>query len=376
MKIKVIIIDDESAMHYVMKKNIAKLQHVEVVGFFQDTSSASLFIKKHDVHIAFVDISMPDESGLSFAQRMAEHHPDLHIVFVTSHKEYALYAFDIYALDYIVKPVSLERIEKTVKKAMAIRQFAEMAKADTVSEQLDIYALGGLEVRSGTIGNVKWNSSKSAELFGYLLMQRGRMVARSRIVREVFGEMPQKNAATYLNTTIYLMRKSLEPHGLKSIIVSDNDAYGIDTVNARIDFVLFEEGLKQLAHINSENLQYALELEDLYTGELFGDKAYLWALNDIERLSNLYGAFVKRLATILLELNKNDSAIRLLNKRLSHNEWDEDTVYLLLNAYAAQKDKRSITQLFKKYEKILRKELNTSPSKKLVDAYTQLQSDF
>ncbi|MCQ6561599.1 response regulator [Paenibacillus mendelii] len=372
---KVIIIDDELAMHYVMRKSLAKLHHIEIVGSFQDTASASLFIQENDVHMAFVDISMPDESGMSFAQRMAEQRPDLHIVFVTSHKEYAMDAFDVYALDYIVKPVSLERIERSVKRAMAIQRFMEMDEDDKGNNQIDIYGLGGLEVRSGTTGYVKWRSRKSAELFGYLLMNRGRMISRARIVSDVFGEMPQKNAVTYLNTTIYQMRKSLQPHGLKSVILSDHDVYGLDIAQESIDFVLFEDGLKRFAVIDANNLYAALEIEDLYAGDLFGEKAYLWALNDIERLSSLYAVFVKKLASVLLEHQMDDTAVRLLNKLLSYNEWDEETVQLLLSAYAAQKDKISLTRVFKRYEKNLRKELDTAPSKELVHVYAQLQAD-
>jgi two-component system LytT family response regulator len=96
---KVIIIDDEKAMHLIMSKILDKLPDIEIVGFFQDTSSASLFIDEHVVHLAFVDISMPQETGMQFAERIAEKHRNLHIVFVTSHKEYAMNAFDIFALD-------------------------------------------------------------------------------------------------------------------------------------------------------------------------------------------------------------------------------------------------------------------------------------
>jgi two-component system LytT family response regulator len=50
---------------------------------------------------------------------------------------------------------------------------------------------------------VKWKTSKSAELFCYLLMHKGRLVSRARIIEDMFGEIPQKNAEIYLNTTVY-----------------------------------------------------------------------------------------------------------------------------------------------------------------------------
>ncbi|QGQ94197.1 response regulator [Paenibacillus psychroresistens] len=115
---KVIIVDDEKAMHLIMKTLLSKIPNIEILGLFHDTASAALFLNNHTVNIVFLDISMPKESGMQFARRIAKTSLNLHIVFVTSYKEYALDAFDMYVLDYIVKPVSLERLEKTVKKAI------------------------------------------------------------------------------------------------------------------------------------------------------------------------------------------------------------------------------------------------------------------
>ncbi len=372
---RVIVIDDEKAMHLIMKKLLAKLPSIEVIACFQDTSSASSFIEEHEVHMAFVDISMPKETGIQFAERMADRHPELHIVFVTSHKEYAMDAFDLFALDYIVKPVSLERIQKTVNRAMAIHRFAETPKEDKATNRIEIYALGGLEIRSAA-GSVKWMSGKSKELFGYLLLQRGRMVSRAKIVCDVFGEMPQKNAETYLNTAIYQLRKALEPHGMKSKIVSDNDGYGFDAANASIDFAEFEEKLKRWTAIDISRLDQLLEIENLYAGDLFGEKAYGWALSDMERLSVMYAGYVKKLGAVLLEHREYGTAVRLLNKLLSRNEFDEETVQFLLGAYAAQKDKAAFTNLFKRYGKMLRRELGIDPPQGLVMRYARLQSEF
>jgi two-component system LytT family response regulator len=373
---KVIIIDDEKAMHLIMKKLLSKIPHIEIVGLFQDTESASLFLNDHAVHMAFVDISMPLESGMLFAKRMAETGRNLHIVFVTSHKEYAMEAFDIYALDYIVKPVSLERLEKTVKRGMTINQFTELAKEDINQNQISIFCMGGLEVRSGQGGSVKWMSRKVAELFGYLLLNRGRMVSRVRITADVFGGMPQKNAEAYLNTTIYQLRKSLDSHGLKPCVKSDNDSYGMDFVGAYIDFVEFEERIKRFAVIDGSNLNQAKEAEELFVGDLFGEKAFLWALNDIERLSRMYTAFVKKLAEALLKHNEREFTVRLLLKLLGRNELDEETVSLILAAFAAQKNRVALTEQYVRYAKLLRKELGIGPSQELVLLYSRLLSEL
>jgi DNA-binding NarL/FixJ family response regulator len=121
LRMKVVIIDDEKAMHLIMKRMLAKIDEVEVAGCFQDTAEAFSFLMGGEVDLVFVDISMPRENGLEFAIRLRENGWQNKLVFVTSHKEYALPAFDVYAYDYMVKPISRERIHATIKRAHSDR---------------------------------------------------------------------------------------------------------------------------------------------------------------------------------------------------------------------------------------------------------------
>lgn len=376
---KVIIIDDEKAMHLVMRKLLAKISDIEVVASFQDTNTASLFLETHSVQMAFVDISMPRETGMEFAKRIADRGWNLHVVFVTSHKEYALEAFDLFALDYIVKPITLDRLERTVRRAMAVHQFSKVEKEEPAEHQTSIYCLGGIEIRTSSGGGVKWRSRKSAELFSYLLLNRGRMVSRVRLTEAIFGDMPYKNAEAYLNTTIYQLRKSLEPHGLKSMVKSNNDSYGLEVKNAVVDFVEFEEGLKTLSLIDASNINQAIAVEEVFAGELFGERGFLWALNDIARISRLYHVFVKKLAAALLRHKEEDMnylvvSIRILKKLLALNELDEESISLLMNAYAVQKDTVALTKLYSQYVRMLKKDLGIAPSPELLSQYISLKS--
>ncbi|WP_400244468.1 response regulator [Niallia sp. JL1B1071] len=372
---KVIIIDDEKAMHLIMRKMLGKIPDLEIIGMFHETASAFSFIKTHSVDLAFVDISMPKENGLEFAKRMADIDYNLPIIFVTSHKEYAMDAFDVYALDYIVKPVLLERLEKAVNRARAIHHYDYSEKHTKKREQIYIHCFGGLEVRSN-LGPVKWMSRKSEEVFAYLVMHRGRMVSRERIIEDIFPEMPQKNAETYLNTVIYQIRKSLVPHGLKEIVHSNKDHYSLYLDYASIDYIAFEEALTKLDEKSPNYREDALKVEEIYIGPLFGERAFFWSLSDIERFNSLHNTFVKKLTLKLLRKKEYSTAIRLLNKIWSLSELDEEVVKLLLNAYASQKDKDSFLTLFDQYTNIMRTELGINPSNELVEYYSERLSEL
>jgi DNA-binding NarL/FixJ family response regulator len=119
---KIVIIDDDKAMHLIMRRMLGKIEEVEIVGCFLETTTAFSFVENHEVDLVFVDISMPRETGLDFVQRLRTRGVLMKIVFVTSHKEHALSAFDVHAYDYIVKPVTQERLQRTVQRALSERR--------------------------------------------------------------------------------------------------------------------------------------------------------------------------------------------------------------------------------------------------------------
>jgi two-component system, LytTR family, response regulator len=116
--LKVVIIDDEKAMHFIMKRMLAKVDEIEIVGSFQETATATLYLVNHEVDLIFLDIRMPRESGLEFAKRLIESGRRMKLVFVTSYKEFAPDAFEVNAYDYIVKPVEQGRLHNTVQRVL------------------------------------------------------------------------------------------------------------------------------------------------------------------------------------------------------------------------------------------------------------------
>jgi two-component system LytT family response regulator len=374
---KVVIIDDEKAMHLIMKRMLGKVDEVEIVGSFQETSTAYSYLTNHDVDLIFMDINMPKESGLEFAGRLRENGRQMKIVFVTSHKEYSLLAFDVYAFDYIVKPVHQERLHHTIQRALSGMSSDNMpAEHDSSSIRVMFNCLGGMEIRTVQNVLVKWKTSKSAELFGYLLMHKGRLVSRARIIEDIFGDMPQKNSEIYLNTTVYQLRKLLDNYGLKKSLYSETNYYALDLNQVRVDIFSFEEGCKQMAVLDDTNIEQALELEQLYTGDLFGDRVYPWARNEVERFSLMYTSFTQRLCDVLLIKGDTQTAITLLMKLTAHNELEEGTIKLHMKALSLMKNKEALKSQYIQFTDTLHKELGISPSHEVTALYSHLMSEL
>lgn len=375
---KVILIDDEPVMHLIMRKMLVKYAELQVMGTFVNTDAAAAFLSENpDVELAFVDISMPGDSGLTFAARLDEAGCKTQIVFVTSHKDYALEAFELSVLDYLVKPVTQERLERTINRALESRKIVQpLQQADTAirgMSRVSVATLGDFFVRNES-GRVKWISSKSAELFAYLLLNRGRRISRSRLVADIFAGMASVNAEKYLNTTVYQLRKSLEPIGLREAIRSENDGYALELDDAVIDYVEFERQTENLGSIDAGNVEEALIVERLYTGDLFGSKAYVWAIHETDRLSERYASFVKNAAETLLTLSNTAAASKLLLKLHGRNPLEESVVELLMKKHGLDGDKKGLTAQYTDYVRLLKRELGIRPSQELLMLYDSLVS--
>lgn len=371
--IRVILVDDEKSMLLIMKKMISKIPDIELVGTFQSAGEAYKFIEVNMAEIAFVDINMPGESGLDFARRLAADAINTAVVFITAHKEYALDAFDVNAYDYIVKPISQVRLEMSIQRTIKRNSFLQAVKEGGNSARLLVYCLGGMEVRSAAGSAVQFSSSKSSELMAYLLMKKGKFVSKWSIIEDVFRGMPPQNAETYLNTTIYKLRKALDSHGMKSRIISANESYKFDIRNIYVDFIDFENQINEFSDISSVNQSAALKAEKIYEGELFGEKDYYWSLLEKERLSEVYWSFSKRLAGYLVECHQLTVALQILKKLVHINELDEEVNCLLMRVYAAQRDRISMERQYERYAKVLRKELGIAPEIMARNLYVSLK---
>ncbi len=119
--LKAILIDDEIFALKELQFHLKSLNKVKVIGSFTNPFEAFFNIKNLEPDVIFLDIDMPEISGLYLAEEIVTTYKDLNIVFVTAYDKYAINAFELHALDYILKPYSTERIEKCISRIEKIR---------------------------------------------------------------------------------------------------------------------------------------------------------------------------------------------------------------------------------------------------------------
>ena len=111
---KCLVIDDEPKAVEILCDYIEKAPDLECAAAFRDPLKALNYIQNNPIDLLFLDINMPDLSGIQFLNAL-EHHPL--VIFTTAYSEYALDSYDYDAVDYLLKPIEFDRFLKAVNKA-------------------------------------------------------------------------------------------------------------------------------------------------------------------------------------------------------------------------------------------------------------------
>jgi DNA-binding LytR/AlgR family response regulator len=114
-QIRCLIVDDEPVAREILENHLAKIPQVEIIASCGHALEAFRVISSEAVDLVFLDINMPEISGLSFAKSVTR---DIKVIFTTAYREYAVDGFDLQAVDYLLKPISFERLMQGIRKYM------------------------------------------------------------------------------------------------------------------------------------------------------------------------------------------------------------------------------------------------------------------
>jgi two-component system, LytTR family, response regulator len=133
MHIKCVAIDDEPFALEIIRSYLRKYPSLELTATFEDAVSGSEFLKSTQIDVLFLDISMPDITGLDLA-RSLQHKPL--IVFTTAYKNFAFEGFEVEAFDYLLKPIDPQRFFRTVTR---ITEYYALRSNDGEKDQESIF---------------------------------------------------------------------------------------------------------------------------------------------------------------------------------------------------------------------------------------------
>jgi DNA-binding LytR/AlgR family response regulator len=109
--ISCLIVDDEAIAREIIETHLSKIKNITVVASCSNAIEAFNHISNHTIDLVFLDINMPEISGISFAKSINK---DIKVVFTTAYRDYAVEGFELKAVDYLLKPISFDRLQKAL----------------------------------------------------------------------------------------------------------------------------------------------------------------------------------------------------------------------------------------------------------------------
>ncbi len=112
-KLKCVVVDDEPMAREIIETYIAKTPNLGLISSCKNAAEAILFVQENEVDLFFLDINMPEISGLSLAKII---HNKSQVIFTTAYREYAVDGFNLNIVDYLLKPIAFDRFLQAVQK--------------------------------------------------------------------------------------------------------------------------------------------------------------------------------------------------------------------------------------------------------------------
>ena len=368
--INVILIDDEEFALLEMEFLLKEYPHVNILGKFTNPIEALDKIELMKPHCVFIDINMPQLGGLDVTKKIQKSMAEIDVVFVTAYEQYAVEAFKVEAMDYLLKPVSKERLDQTVERLLRGKGLNRQMGGN----MLELRCMGSLQVGWRGRAPIKWRTEKEKELFAFLLNKKDMEVSRDRIIDELWGEEGVDRAVRLLHNSIYYIKKTLAEYGVKEEQISLSKRYCLKLGEIWYDRGLIEDKIK-----NPNSLQTIAELEgmlDLFKGGYLQFEGWTWAEQDREFLRRYELDILAKLAKKYIEAGMLYKAEIALKNAFCNNPFEEYITYMLMELYKKNGEIAKATKHYLEYQKILKDELGIRPQESIIKIYESIRERY
>lgn len=190
-KLRVLIVDDEPVARRRLRRLLSENPSVELIGEAADGPAAIAAVRSTRPDVVLLDIQMAEMSGLEVVDKLGRPRP--YVVFVTAHDAYAVRAFELHALDYLLKPVTGARLTEAMARAEACRRgpglderfeaWSGWMASGAPAARLPIHRSGRIDFV--TVASIDWIESHD----NYVVIHCG---AKRHIMRETLAHLEQR----------------------------------------------------------------------------------------------------------------------------------------------------------------------------------------
>ena len=360
--IRAVLIDDEELTLQYMTSKLTKLGTINVVKTFTNAQDFLSEMKLLHFDVVFLDIEMPEMNGLELATLIQEWNPTIYIVFVTAHRDYAIQAFDLGTIDYLVKPILISRLEKTIERIQThIQPSAQRASlAQSATPALEVRCFDEF-VAYHHDEPVKWKTAKTKELFAFFITHLHTYVNRDTIIDLLWPGHDYNKAKIQLHTSISHLRKTLDSLGYPQALTFSNQSYALELANFQCDAIELEQIMDHHPTITPNNIQAFEQTVQQYSGSYMERNGYEWATIKAQSIHQKLLQLLQKIIDYFASHKDLVKKQHYLHMLLTHNPYSDYALQQLLLHYIESGNRGDAVKVYKNFSTILMKDIGISP---------------
>ncbi|WP_010244506.1 LytR/AlgR family response regulator transcription factor [Acetivibrio cellulolyticus] len=272
--IKAVIVDDEFYALEGLHMELEDMGGIEVQAMYENGMQ---FLKEASTlspDIVFLDIEMPGLNGFELLEKLMDAGIRTNVVFVTAYNHYAVQAFEINAIDYIVKPATKFRLAKTLERIKPGDELRKTKKMEVRCFRHFSILVDGNEINTG------WRTRKAEELIAFLLCEKGEFVSKEKIAEALWPETDGEKGVSNLYLAYYYIKKQENINGIRIPVESERGKMRINLEDIDCDMLVFDKYAEKIDDLNgADRIAYLEKTVRLYKGTVFEDRYYSWTVS-------------------------------------------------------------------------------------------------
>lgn len=360
------MVDDEPLLLTYQEQLIKDSKTFELIGTFNDPTEAYEAILTLKPDVVFLDIEMYDMNGIEMADKILAKLPMIKVVFITAYSDYAVEAFEVNAIDYLLKPLNKDRLLKTYERL----KNAQMTETPEMNEAKILTLPHLLFIdNDDTEINLKWRTNKAKELFLLLLLYRGQPVHKEMILELLWPEYDVEKGYTHMYTAISQIRNAMKSIGFQVQISSEQEYYVLNFTDFTLDVDVWEAGLQKYTMITNDNIHKIEQLLRMYKGDYLASYSFTWLEMERERLRRLWMEWMNRLGNYYEQNNEVKEAIKVYEILQKISPFVEQSYFSLMKFYRKIGDGPSVDEQFEQLCKMTKAQFDTEPTVEIIEWY-------
>lgn len=381
----VVIINDEPLLLNTLKSKLEQVKQINKIFTYTDPYDALNNIEHDNPEAVFLDVEIEPINGIDLAEVIKNKFPRMKIVFVTSCKDYAIQAFDLNAVDYLIRPVYEERLHETIsriRKGYAVEVEVERISKPSPKVQIEEHPKTVCFFNSMKFLNqyqeevsVQWRTRKTQELFALLVHHRGKKLRKDVIVEQLWPNHKWQNGMSLLYNSIYYLRRTLKDIDFNIEIKNEENTYTLVMNDVQLDIQNWQNHIDSLPELTSETYLHHKKVIHMYKGDYLNEHSYHWSEIEKKHWRSIWLYHIRKVVDFLIKKEEFFEAINLYHYVQDIYPTGEESYFNLMKLYNKVNDKDAVETQYHMLKKILENEYQVEPNKQIQEWFKNWQAD-